>query len=251
MYLIIEKFLSEEKNCIEDYVGNELHMGLGRKMRTDVYGVSKSKEVYLLEGKLELEGRINFSKVLCEAMPLLDFADYVYIFGTLKDDDFKLRNKKYFDVCKLLGIGIIRISKDSAPKIILEAQQNDPDYKLKKESIFRIFFKDIDSPISNLIFQACYEFIKIKNDGDNCVTFNEIYENLFPNEKSFKALKKVLRNHSLNKKGMRREFQNKFAKSDMVEITRMNTVYEDYFCLTELGMKKGKESILLDYKLGD
>ncbi len=45
---------------------------------------------------------------------------------------------------------------------ILEAQRNYPDIYSKKETLYRIFIKDIDNPISNLIFQACYEYIMIK-----------------------------------------------------------------------------------------
>ncbi len=49
---------------------------------------------------------------------------------------------------------------------------------------------------------------------------------------------------------MRREFQNQYHDSDLVEITRMNTVYEDYICLTEKESKKceekGSTRILLD-----
>lgn len=87
LYPFVENFLMKEKGCFKDYVGNELHLGVDRKMRADVFGLSKNNGEnisYFMEGKLKLEGRIHFSKVLCEAMPLLEFADYVYIFGILK-----------------------------------------------------------------------------------------------------------------------------------------------------------------------
>lgn len=252
MYPIIEEFLKEDKNCIKDYVGTELHMGSDRKMRADVYGISNDEEnsIYLLEGKLKLERRIHFSKVLCEAMPLLELADFVYIFGIPDDEDFINRNKKYVEVCELLGIGIILISGKGKKNIILEAQRNNPDIYSKKETVYRIFLKEVDSPISNLIFQACYEYMVLKNNDDPCVQFIDIYNTLFSDEKYKKILKKILKEHKLSKMGMRREFQNKYHDSDLVEITRMNTVYEDYICLTKKGIKeceeKGSPPILLD-----
>jgi len=227
-------------------------MGSDRNMRADVYGFSddKEKSIYLLEGKLKLEGRIHFSKVLCEAMPLLEFADFVYIFGIPDDEDFVYRNKKYFEVCKLLGIGIILISEEGKINTILEAQRNYPDIYSKKETLYRIFLKDIDNPISNLIFQACYEYMMIKNDNHRCIQFIDIYNSLFSDENYKIVLNKILKKHKLSKKGMRREFQNQYQDSDLVEITRMNTVYEDYICLTEKGIKKCEEKgstlILLD-----
>lgn len=250
LYPIIERFLKEQKNCIDYYTGNEFHMGEAR-MRSDVYGVSKDREIYLLEGKLKLEGRIHFSKVLCEAMPLLEYADFVYIFGIPDDMDFQVRNKRYLEVCELLGIGIILVNENGDLNILLEAKKTDAQILLKKETIYRIFLKKIGSPISNLIFQACFEYITLRNDGDNCAQFIEIYENLFSNKEYKNILRKVLPKHSLNKKGMRREFQNKFINSDLVKITRMDTVYEDYICLTDKGMEKGKYPVLLDNLKGD
>ena len=192
-----------------------------------MFGISNDSEnlIYLLEGKLKLEGRIHFSKVLCEAMPLLEFSDYVYIFGIPDDDDFELRNKKYLEVCELLGVGIIFISEDGIINRIIEAKKTDAYIVSKKETIYRIFLKDLNNPISNRIFQACYEHLKLRNDGDCCVQFIEIYENLFSNKEYKNVLKSILKGHSLNKMGMRREFQNKYMNSDLVEITRMNTVY--------------------------
>lgn len=251
MYPIIEEFLKKDKNCIKSYVGNEIHMGSDRKMRADVYGISddKEKSIYLLEGKLKLEGRIHFSKVLCEAMPLLEFADFVYIFGIPDDADFKIRNKKYVDVCKLLGIGFILISKTGDLNVILEAKRSDVDVLSKKETIFRIFLKDNTTPIPNLLFRACFEHIKLRNDEKPCVKFIKIYNSLFHKENK-KILNKILKKHKLKKMGIRREFQNKYGNSDLVEITRMNSVYEDYFCLTENGLekenKRGSQIILLD-----
>lgn len=251
MYPIIEEFLKKDKNCIKSYVGNELHMGSDRKMRADVYGISDENEnsIYLLEGKLKLEGRIHFSKVLCEAMPLLEFADFVYIFGIPDDANFKIRNKKYVDVCKLLGIGIILISEKGDIDVTLEAKKSDVDILSKKETIFRIFLKEDTNPISNLIFRACFEYINLSNDEKPCVKFIDIYNSLF-HEDNKEILNKILKGHKLKKMGIRKEFQKKYGNSDLVKITRMNSVYEDYFCLTEKGFekenKRGSQIILLE-----
>ena len=61
LYPIVECFLFKNKGCIEDYIGNELSF---KHFRTDVFGVSindEKKRVYLLEGKLFLDGRDSFS----------------------------------------------------------------------------------------------------------------------------------------------------------------------------------------------
>ena len=221
-------------------------MGSSHKLRADIYGISSSREIYLLEGKLRLEGRIHFSKFLCEAMPLLELADYVYIFGIPDDNDFEHRNRKYVEVCELLGIGIIFISDKGEIKVLLEAKKSDANTLSKKETIYRIFLKGLESPISNLIFQSIYEYIKLKNDDDRCAQFIEIYNAFFPSKEYKVILKKILKGHKLSKMGMRREFQNKYANSDLVEITRMNNVVEDYICLTDKGMAYGKTPILLD-----
>lgn len=85
---MVEEFLIESKACFPEYVGNELPT---EKFRVDVFGVSKKggdeKIIYFLEGKRKLEGKRHFSKVVCETIPLLDFADYVYIFGKVGNEN--------------------------------------------------------------------------------------------------------------------------------------------------------------------
>ena len=87
LYPYVEEFLCKNKDCINEYVGNELSFG---HFRTDVFGVSidddGNKMIYLLEGKLCLDGRNIFSKVMSETSYLNSYADYIYIFGKIKDN---------------------------------------------------------------------------------------------------------------------------------------------------------------------
>jgi len=250
LYPLVEDYLMRNKSCYKEYVGNELFMGSDRQMRADVFGISQDngeKIIYLLEGKLRLKGRGNFSKVLCEAIPLLEFADFVYIFGISSEEDFKSVNKKYYDICKLLGIGILLFDEDGDMIEILMPDKNVVEKFDKKEMIFRIFTKNIDkSPISMLILQATYEFIKLKDDG-NCAQFIEIYNSLFVEKDYKKRLKETLsKDYSLNEIGMRKAFQKDFGESDLVNIRRMNRAVDDYICITENGRKIVSEAILLD-----
>ena len=86
LYPAVEKFLKTRKNCLPEYVGSELSLKRGEtSLRADVFGVSKSNQdeqiIYLCEGKKELKRR-SFGKVVGEAVELLKYADYVYIFGS-------------------------------------------------------------------------------------------------------------------------------------------------------------------------
>ena len=84
LYPAVEKFLKTKKNCLAEYVGSELSLKRGRaSLRADVFGVSNQDEqiIYLCEGKKELKRR-SFGKVVGDAVELLKYADYVYIFGS-------------------------------------------------------------------------------------------------------------------------------------------------------------------------
>lgn len=250
LYQLIEDYLILKKSCFKEYVGNELFMGSDRQMRANVFGISKDdseKIIYLLEGKLRLKGRGNFSKVLCEAIPLLEFADFVYIFGISDEEDFKSVNKKYYEICKLLGIGILLFNENGDIIEILKPDKNVVGKSDKKEMIFRIFTKKIDkSPISMLIFQATYEYVKL-NDLEGCAQFIEIYNSLFVKKDYKKILKETLsKDYSLNEISMRKTFQKDFGESDLVNIRRMNRAVDDYICITENGRKIVSEPILLD-----
>lgn len=178
LYPFVEDFLKQKMSCFEEYVGNELSLGVDTKMRADVFGVSKINEestVYLLEGKLKLESRIQFSKVFCEVIPLLDYADYVYIFGIPDDENFKGRNKKYFEICKLLGIGILVLNENGDVKEYLKPKRNIIEKLDKKELLFRIFLKQIiRSPIANIILQSTYEYIHLNHNVNHCTVHRNL-----------------------------------------------------------------------------
>lgn len=248
LYPLVQEHLIKKKFCIPEYVGNELSMGAERHMRADVYGISKvnnEKIIHLLEGKLYLKGRGKFSKVLCEAIPLLDFADLVYIFGISKEKDFETVNKKYMEICKLLGIGLLIFDEKGNINEILEANKNEIKDIDKKEIILRIFTKNLTSPISHLILQATYEYT-IKNEIE-CAQFIEVYNTLFSDINYKEILKKILgEKYSLEDIGMRTAFQKEYGGKDYFIADRMNRAVDDYICLTKKGIEKCKESILLD-----
>ncbi|QUH22362.1 hypothetical protein HYG87_00570 [Methanobacterium alkalithermotolerans] len=248
LYPLVEKFLIENKNCVKEYVGNELHMGSDRRMRADVYGYyrkNNSQVIYLLEGKHYLDGRSNFSKVLCEAIPILEFADYVYIFG-MSEENFELQNKKYYDICKRLGIGILILNENGDILEILKPEKNIIDPFDRKEILFRIFLKGIQSPIANLILQATGEYIQLNSIEDGCVPFIEVYNELFSKSEYKDILDQILNyKYALTDIGMRKAFQKEFGNSKYVKIQSMNRRVDDYICIKEEGIKLIKEPILL------
>ena len=83
---MVENFLMTKKNCLSEYVGTELSLKRGKtSLRADVFGISKSNQgeqiINLCEGKKELKRR-SFGKVVGEAVELLKYADYIYVFGS-------------------------------------------------------------------------------------------------------------------------------------------------------------------------
>ncbi len=75
---------------------------------------------------------------------------------------------------------------------ILSHKRNKIGNLIKKEMLFRIFLKDVKKPISELIFQSCYEYLK--SSGKNCVRSIEAYESLFSNNEYKKVLNEILKN---------------------------------------------------------
>ena len=180
-------------------------------------------------------------------MPLLEYADYVYIFG-IPTEDFVEKNKRYIEVCKLLGIGILFLDGNGNIQEFLEPKKNRIQKLEKKEILFRIFIKKKSkSPIAkSLIFQSIYEYIQ-KYDSNNCVQYIEVYNALLPNSDYLEILNRILKkNHPLSDLGMRKAFQNEFNKSDLIEIQPMNRRVDDYICITKKGLKNVKHPILLD-----
>lgn len=251
LYPIVEDYLVQRKSCLEDYVGNELFMGSDRHMRADVFGIAKNGEeklICLLEGKLNLVGRGNFSKVLSESIPLMDFADFVYIFGISDESEFKLTNEKYYETCKSMGIGILILNQKGKISEILKPKRNEIKELIKKEIIYRIFFKKTLRPIiPHLILQAAYEYIK--NNNVECAQFIEIYNALFSNKECINILRYIIGNsRPFSALGMKTSFQNAFGNSNLVDIGIMSRPEDDYICLNKECFEKTKEPILLDNK---
>lgn len=76
---MIEKFLINNKDCIKEYVGNDLSF----EHLKQIFGVSNKnneKIIYLLKGKHFLDEINNFSKIISEIDYLNNYGDYTYIF---------------------------------------------------------------------------------------------------------------------------------------------------------------------------
>jgi hypothetical protein len=250
LYPLVEHFLSKNKECVNDYVGNELSFG---RFRTDVFGVSIDKDekiVYLLEGKLYLDGRNVLSKVISETSYLNSYADYIYIFGKLKDDNFEENNKPSIQECKDKGIGILSIDDNNEVHEFLKPKKRSIHHLNKKEALFRIFNKNVMQTnikiyIADFILQATYEYTQ--KTSKKCAKFIDIYNTLFPNEEYKDILRIILgSNHKLNKRGMRGAFQNKYGGSYYIGITKGEKVIEDLLCVNEKTSDKIKPPILLD-----
>jgi len=254
LYPAVEKFLKTQKNCLAEYVGTELFLKRGKtRLRADVFGVSNQDEqiVYLCEGKKELKRR-SFGKVVGEAVELLKSADYVYIFGStesFENEDLEDQISK----CERLGIGILSVNfneNGGVVKELLEARRNSVDKQDKKEVLLRVFVKDIDKPISEIIFQTAFEYVKLNCDiGEEapCVRFIDVYNRIFSGEEFKERVRSVIGPHTLEAVDVRAEFQRRYGKSPYIWIdknTGSDRLYDD-ICFTEEGLKNGKSPILL------
>ena len=250
LYPAVEKFLETQKNCLFEYVGTELSLKSGTtSLRTDVFGVSNQAEktIYLCEGKRELKHR-SFGRVVGEAVVLLKYADYVYIFGpteSFENEDLEDQISK----CKSFGIGILSVEKGSVVKELLEARRNNVKELDKKEVSLRVFIRDIEKPISDIIFQAAFEYIKLNRDTEVkklCVSYIDVYNSIFANEKFKERVRRVIGYHTLTDRDVRREFQRRYGSSLYVRIERKADILDDIICFTEEGLRKGKSPILLN-----
>jgi len=254
LYPAVEKFLKAQKNCLSEYVGTELSLKRGKSsLRADVFGVSNQgeKTIYLCEGKRELKHR-TFGKVVSEAVEVLKYADYVYIFGpaeSFENEDLEDQISK----CKRFGIGILRVNineKDNVVKELLEARRTDDIKELdKKEVSLRVFIRDIEKPISNIIFQAAFEYIKLNRDIEvktSCVSYIDVYNSVFADEEFKERVRRVIGYRTLTDRDVRREFQRRYGSSPYVRIERKADILDDVICFTEEGLRMGKSPILLN-----
>ena len=214
LYPAVENFLKYQKSCLAEYVGTELSLKRGKtSLRADVFGVSNQREktIYLCEGKKELKRR-SFGKVVGEAVELLKYADYVYVFGSTES----FENKDLEDQiskCERLGIGILSVNfneNGGVVKELLEARRNNVDKQDKKEVLLRVFVKDINKPISGIIFQTAFEYVKSNCDigeGMPCVRFIDVYNRIFSDEEFKERVRRVIGPHTLEPMDVRAEFQ--------------------------------------------
>ena len=253
LYPAVEKFLKTKKNCLSEYVGTELTLNRGKtSLRADVFGVSNQgeKTIYLCEGKKELKRR-SFGKVVGEAIELLKYADYVYVFGSTESfeaEDLEDQIRK----CERLGIGILSIFFNENGGVVnelLEARRNNVDKQAKKEVLLRVFVKDIDKPISEIIFQTAFEYVKSNCDiGEEmpCVRFIDVYNRIFSGEEFKERVRSVIGPHTLEPMAVRTEFQRRYGKSPYIWIDKRTDRLHDNICFTEEGLKNGKSPILLN-----
>jgi len=214
LYPAVENFLKTRKSCLSEYVGTELSIKRGKtRLRADVFGVSNQDEktIYLCEGKRELKRR-SFGKVVGEAIELLKYADYVYIFGStasFEAEDLEDQISK----CERLGIGVLSVNFNDncgVVKELLEARRNNVETQAKKEVLLRVFVKDIDKTISEIIFQTAFEYVKSNCDiGEEapCVRFIDVYNSIFSDEEFKERVRSVIGPHTLEPMDVRTEFQ--------------------------------------------
>ena len=95
--------------------------------------------------------------------------------------------------CETLGIGILSVNFNEnagVVKELLEARRNNVDKPDKKEVLLRVFVKDIDKPISEIIFQTAFEYVKLNCDiaeEMSGVRFIDVYNRIFSDEKNLKS----------------------------------------------------------------
>ena len=239
--------MKRQKNCIPEYVGTELSLKRGGKPRVDVFGISDEgkKIIYLCEGKKDLRYRRSFSDVIGDAIEIRSYGDYVYVFGSgnLDADDFE----DPISNCKTFGIGILSVDVSREEMVVhevLEAQRQEVGNRDKKEVSLRVFIRDLNTPIADIIFQAAYEYIN--REQTHCVGFIDVYESFFTDENVKEMVKRVIGYHTLTDRDVRKEFQRRYGNSRYIQIERKADILDDIICFTDEGLRKVKSPILLN-----
>jgi hypothetical protein len=135
-------------------------------------------------------------------------------------------------------------------KELLEARRNNVDKQDKKEVSLRVFVKDIDKPISEIIFQTAFEYVKSNCDiGEEmpCVRYIDAYNRISADEEFKERVRRVIGHHTLTDMDVRREFRRRYGNSRYIRIERKADILDDIICFTEEGLRKGKSQILLNY----
>ena len=131
---------------------------------------------------------------------------------------------------------------------LLEARRNNVDKQDKKEVLLRVFIRDIEKPISGIIFQAAFEYISVNRDVEvkmPCGRYIDVYNSIFADEEYREMVKRVIGHHTLTDRDVRKEFQRRYGNSPYVRIERKANSLNDSICFTEEGLRKGKSPILL------
>lgn len=135
-------------------------------------------------------------------------------------------------------------------KELLEARRNNVDKQDKKEVALRVFVKENDKPISVIIFQTAFEYVKLNcNIGEEmpCVRYIDAYNRIFADEEFKVWVRRVIGPHTLSDRDVRAEFQRRYDKSPYIWIDKRTDRLHDNICFTEEGLKNGKRPILLNY----
>ena len=211
-----------------------------------MFGVSNQDEqiIYLCEGKKELKRR-SFGKVVGEAVELLKYADYVYIFGST--ESFETEDlEDQISKCERLGIGILSVNfneNGGMVKELLGARRNSVDKQDKKEVSLRVFIRGVNNQIADRVFQAAYEYIN--REQTNCVSFIDVCNSYFRDERVKQMVRSVIGYHTFVDRDVRAEFQRRYGNAQYIRIEKKADILDDTICFTEVGKKKGKSPILL------
>jgi hypothetical protein len=188
----------------------------------------------LCEGKRELKHR-SFGKVVGEAVELLKYSDYVYIFGpaeSFETEDLEDQISK----CGRFWIGVLSVNineKGNVVKELLEARRNNVNELDKKEICLRVFIRDVEKPISDIIFQTAF------------VSYIDVYNSIYCDEEVKAMVRRVIGYHALTDRAVRKEFQRCYGSSPYVRIKRKADILDEVICFTKEGLRKGKSSILM------
>lgn len=249
LYEPVQKYLIEEKGCIADYTGNELFLKRGKiRIRADVYGISNDakKSIFLCEGKKEIKYR-SFGKVIGEAIEDQLYGDYVYVFGP--SDGFEKDETDYIEKSEGLGIGVLLVNPlTSEVQEYIEPKPNPVKDSNRKETMLRVYLKEINRPISNLIFQGAHELITKNRDVSqelSCIRYCDVYQSIFKDEKTKELFRKIMGHHTLIDRDVRKEFQRRYGKSGLVDIERADDILRDFIYFTDEGLERGRPPILL------
>ncbi len=246
LYPIIVAHLQSEKHCYPEYTGTEFFFGKSRGIRTDVFGVSQNQNndiiLYFCEGKLHLDMGASFTASQFFSLP--DYGDFLYFFGKGEQSDDV--HPKIFGFCKDRGIGIFLVDETNKVHEILPAARHTLDKNVKKELIYRAFFRTSQKPIADLIFQCLFEFALMHPPAkETGIPFIQLYEEIFQDGIVKPIINEITGSHTLEPIDIRKAFQTYYKNSELIDIQKAKTRLDDVLYITKKGMMTGKTPILL------